>query len=178
MVRDVMNQFDVDEDIRSEASDLLDTFDEKRHSLQHPEVIYAAACVLIVAQKKDYPLCLSDVAEQIPEQPGLNSNKKRIGRIKKTISNTTGIHSRPTPPEAFVPRYIKELNLDYTTQSNVIDFIERCDELNRHAPSSTAAAAIYHVVRENGGDIRQDRVSDATGVSQITIRNVLSDISE
>lgn len=81
----------------------------------------------------------------------------------------------------FVPRFCSSLELDGSVQSTAIEIIKRAEEqgiTNGRGPIGIAAAAIYIAAILSNQHRSQKDVANATGVTEVTIRNRFKEISE
>lgn len=81
----------------------------------------------------------------------------------------------------WVPRFISELNLDYSIERDVntlIDLYLRNRSLRGYSPLGIIGAAIYIACKSSNQSITQDNLSHTLGVTAITIRSRVKEINK
>ena len=80
----------------------------------------------------------------------------------------------PASPTDYVPRFCAILNLPTTVESYARDILEKAEQIDLTAgrgPTGIAAASVYLAGIIKGYEKTQREVSDAAGVTEVTIRN-------
>ncbi len=128
----------------------------------------AAACLYAALRSHGVPRSLEEIASVS------KVDRREIGRVYKVIAHELGIALAPVSPEAYVPRFSSRLRLKPETEGRAMEFVRQAllaERVSGKDPKSVAAAAIY-VASILAGEPRTQRdVSEATGVTEVTIRN-------
>ncbi|MBA5942569.1 MAG: transcription initiation factor IIB [Methanophagales archaeon] len=106
---------------------------------------------------------------------------KEIRRTYRYLLRELDLKVIPVSPVDFVPRFCSLLDLNGAIQSRAIEILKRAteDELTSgRGPIGLAAAAIYIAAILSGEHRTQKKVSDATGVTEVTIRTRYKELSE
>jgi len=107
--------------------------------------------------------------------------QKEISRAYRFLLRELDLKVSPASPIDFVPRFCSLLNLGGEIRSKAIEIIKKAAEAeltNGRGPIGIAAAAIYIAAILSGEHRTQKEVSDATGVTEVTIRNRYKELSE
>lgn len=105
--------------------------------------------------------------------------QKEIGRAYRFLLRELSLKLSPTSPVEFVPRFCSKLGLDEEVRIKAIEIIKEAMEkelANGRNPIGIAAAAIYIAVILYGKQRTQKEVSDVTGVTEVTIRNIYPEL--
>jgi len=104
-----------------------------------------------------------------------------IKRIACNITRKFGIRLPSIDARDFVPYFCAKLKLNKDIQSKAIEIIKEAEEANVskiRQTASIAAAAIYIAAILCGERRTQKEVSEATSVSEMTIRNIYKELAE
>lgn len=107
--------------------------------------------------------------------------QKEISRAYRFLLRELDLKVSPASPVDFVPRFCSLLDLGGDIRSKAIEIIKKATEAeltNGRGPIGIAAAAIYIAAILSGEHRTQKEVSDATGVTEVTIRNRYKELSE
>ena len=108
-------------------------------------------------------------------------SQKEISRSYRFLSRELDLKLQPTSPIDFVPRFCSKLGLDGEVEAKAIEIIKEAQEkelTNGRGPIGIAAAAIYIAAILCGKHKTQKEVSEATGVTEVTIRNRYKELAE
>ena len=78
-----------------------------------------------------------------------------------------------------IPRFCSILNLPQAVQTqalNLLDLAEKMDLTAGRGPTGIAAASVYLASKMKGVEKTQKEISDAAGVTEVTIRNRYKEI--
>lgn len=117
------------------------------------------------------------------DEIGMHSRtgRKEIGRTFKKVMKELKIRIYPAPPSEYVPRFCSHLQLNAPTEGMARTILGRKEISSISAgrgPTGIAAAAVYLSARINGIVRTQREVSQAAGVTEVTIRNRYKEICD
>jgi transcription initiation factor TFIIB len=128
----------------------------------------AAACLYAALRTHGIPRSLEEVAAVS------KVDRREIGRVYKVVAHELGLTLAPVSPESYVPRFASRLRLKPRTEGRALDFVRqavRQERVSGKDPKSVAAAALYIASILEAEPRTQRDVSEATGVTEVTIRN-------
>lgn len=134
-----------------------------------------AASLYIACRRCHVPRTLDEIAEVS------RVTKKEVGRTYRFMTRKLGIKLLPTSPADYVPRFASDLGLSGETQARAIEIIHqaKASGLNSgRGPSGMAAAALYIASILLHEKKTQREIAEATGVTEVTIRNRYSEITQ
>ncbi|MCW7077725.1 MAG: transcription initiation factor IIB [Canidatus Methanoxibalbensis ujae] len=108
-------------------------------------------------------------------------SQREISRAYRFILRELDIKLPPASPIEFVPRFCSRLGLGGDVRAKAIEIIKKAQEkelTNGRGPIGVAAAAIYIAAILSGKHRTQKEISEATGVTEVTIRNRYRELSE
>ncbi|HLE97246.1 MAG TPA: transcription initiation factor IIB [Candidatus Thermoplasmatota archaeon] len=115
------------------------------------------------------------VPRSLEEMAAVSKAKKReIGRVYKVVAQALGLTLAPVSPASFIPRFASRLRLGNEVEAAALDLVRRANEaeiVSGKDPKSIAAGAIYIASVLTGSPRTQKDVSEASGVTEVTIRN-------
>ena len=107
------------------------------------------------------------------------TGRKEIGRTFRAVSKELKLQVPPTTPDNYIPRFCAKLNLSNKVSVRAINILKRADELELTAgrgPTGIAAASVYLASILENEQRTQKEVSEAAGVTEVTIRNRYKEI--
>ena len=131
----------------------------------------AAACIYMTCRIHRIPRTLDEIG--IFSRTG----RKEIGRTYRALARELQIRVPPSSAADYIPRLCSTLRLSNTAQLQALQIHQKASEsglMNGCGPTGVAAAAVYlsSKMSKNRGDERTQRqISDAAGVTEVTIRN-------
>ena len=108
-------------------------------------------------------------------------SKKQLGKNYRFLSRELNIKLKPTSPKDYIPRFASNLGLSGQVQSKAIEIIKKSKELGVNSgrdPSGVAAAALYISSILLGEKMTQKNISEVSGVTEVTIRNIYKELTE
>ncbi|MDI6591958.1 MAG: hypothetical protein QME61_03440 [Patescibacteria group bacterium] len=152
----------------------LRIFREEAKNRNKKKVI--AAILAIVCRQSREPRGFSEITKAI----GLKKNTRGIKKIAYEIVRKFKINLPPLNPEDFVPRFCDALDLTNEVKEKTREIIREVTEkgLTNKKPTSIAATAIYIGAILNNKYRTQKEISEVTGISEVTIRNIYKEIRE
>lgn len=132
-------------------------------------VLYAAC------RKAQIPRTLGEIAE------ASRVDEKEIGRDYRSIIRRLNIYLPPTDPAKYVARFGSDLMVSGETQAKAIELIRKAQEMkitSGRSPKGVSAAALYLASLVNGERRTQRDVADASGVTEVTVRNRYKEMAE
>lgn len=137
----------------------------------------ATACLYAAARKHERPRSFDDVARVSRVE------KKEITRTYRYINNELNLEIKPADPKKYVPRIIAELEAEVTEETKreanrLIDVMKDHGLHSGTSPVGLAAAAVYTAGILSGDTPTQAEVSDASDVTEVTIRQRFQEFCE
>lgn len=128
----------------------------------------AAASLYAALRATGVPRSLEEIA-------GVSkADRREIGRVYKVVSHALGLSLAPVTPESYIPRFASRLRLEPPTEAMALQFVKEAvlrEVISGKDPKSVASAALYIACILKGETRTQRDVSEATGVTEVTIRN-------
>lgn len=128
----------------------------------------AAAALYAALRTSGIPRSLEEIAEVS------KVDRREIGRVYKVVAHELGLTLAPVSPESYIPRFASRLRLQPATEALALSFVKEAvlrEVVSGKDPKSVAAAALYISCILKGEPRTQKDVSEATGVTEVTIRN-------
>ncbi|HVL49270.1 MAG TPA: transcription initiation factor IIB [Candidatus Thermoplasmatota archaeon] len=128
----------------------------------------AAASIYAAMRDNGVPRSLEEVAEVS------RTKKREIGRVYKVVAAELSLNLKPVSPASFIPRFASRLRLGNVSEMRAMELVQRAVEaevVSGKDPKSVAAGAIYIASVLAGEPRTQKDVSEASGVTEVTIRN-------
>jgi transcription initiation factor TFIIB len=135
----------------------------------------ADASIYATCRMNNIPISLKEIEECSIEE------KWSIARYYRLILEE--LHLKPHPPET-LRRMIKTANnlgISLETQQRAVELIEKAKEMKitqGKNPISLAAASLYLACLLNEENVTQKRLSEATGISEVSIRNRYTELRD
>ena len=128
----------------------------------------AAACLYAALRQSNIPRSLEEIA-------GVSKvDRREIGRVYKVVAHELGLTLAPVTPQSYIPRFASRLRIKPETEALSLGFVKQAvlaEKVSGKDPKSVAAAALYIACILKGEPRTQKDVSEATGVTEVTIRN-------
>lgn len=102
------------------------------------------------------------------------TGRKEIGRTFRAIAKELQISVQPSSPADYIPRFCSILNLPQEVNAQSLFLLseaEKADLTAGRGPTGIAAASVYLASKMKGYEKTQREISDAAGVTEVTIRN-------
>ena len=109
------------------------------------------------------------------------TGRKEIGRTFRAVSKDLMLRVPPASPENYVPRFCSILELPTLVECKALDILSKAQSIDLTAgrgPTGIAAASVYLASMLQGHQRTQREVSDAAGVTEVTIRNRYKEICQ
>ena len=122
----------------------------------------------ITCKRNDTPRTL----EEIAEVTGLD--KKEIAKNSRFVARQLNIKVLPVSPITYIARFASELKISPATQTRAVKIIEKAQKVgltSGKSPKGIAAASIYVSSLLNAERQTQSKISEISGVTEVTIRN-------
>ncbi len=143
---------------------------------KHRKIKTVTAAALYAACRGDnIPITLDEMAKVS------GVDRLKIGRTYRLLSKALSLKITPASPIEYVQRICSQLNLDKSTMLKAVQIINRASEqelTNGKNPYSIAVAALYIASILNDNRKTQREVSQATGISEVTLRNNFKELNE
>ncbi len=117
------------------------------------------------------------------DEVGLHSRtgRKEIGRTFRAIRRELALDVTPAQPEGYIPRFCGDLGLPARVEGRALQILRHVSDSSMMAgrgPTGIAAAAVYLSSRMSESKRTQREVSQAAGVTEVTIRNRYREICD
>jgi transcription initiation factor TFIIB len=127
-----------------------------------------AACVYAACRDTGTPRTLDDVAD------GMNIKRKNVARCYRMIFRELELKMPVADPINDIARIASRTGLGEKTKRKAIKLLKKARKIGMVAgkdPMGLAAAALYLSCISDGGNTTQRDISNASGVTEVTIRN-------
>lgn len=127
-----------------------------------------AACLYAACRDTETPRTLSDISNSI------NIRRKDVARCYRLVYRELELRMPVVDPVKGVSRIASKARLMEPTKRRAVDILNQAKKSGIVAgkdPMGIAAAALYLACIENGEDRSQKDISNASGVTEVTIRN-------
>jgi transcription initiation factor TFIIB len=135
----------------------------------------AAACLYASMRRKGVPRSLEELSTVS------KAAKREIGRVYKVVASELGLSMTPVAPNAFIPRFASRLKVSQAVEAKALEVVRGATDaevVSGKDPKSIAAGAIYIASVLVGEPRTQKEVSEASGVTEVTIRNRYKELVE
>lgn len=102
------------------------------------------------------------------------TGRKEIGRTFRAVAQELKLRVKPSCPQDYIPRFCSILSLPQLTESQAMDILKDAERIELTAgrgPTGIAAASVYLASLITKNARTQKEVSDAAGITEVTIRN-------
>lgn len=126
-----------------------------------------AASMYMACRKHNVPRTLDEI------ETVTRVGKKDIIKTSKLLATKLGMRLAPTSPLEYVSRFCEKLNLKRHVEERASEIIKKAlekDITSGRGPTGIAASAIYIAAILCGDRKTQKDVSEATGVTEVTLR--------
>ena len=127
-----------------------------------------ASCIYAACRDTQTPRTLDDVAD------GINVRRKDVARCYRLIFRELDLKIPIADPVNGISRIASEAGLGEKTKRKAIALLNKAKKFGMVAgkdPMGLAAAALYLACISDGGTTTQRNISNASGVTEVTIRN-------
>jgi transcription initiation factor TFIIB len=134
-----------------------------------------AGTMYITCKRNDSPRTL----EEISEVTGLD--KKEVAKNSRFVARQLNIKVLPVSPVTYIARFASELQISAATQTKAVKLIEKAQKVgltSGKSPKGIAAASIYVSSLLNAERKTQSKISEISGVTEVTIRNRYKELVE
>jgi transcription initiation factor TFIIB len=127
-----------------------------------------ASCIYAACRDTQTPRTLDDVAD------GINVRRKDVARCYRLIFRELDLKIPVADPINGIARIASKAGLGEKTKRKAVMLLNKAKKIGMVAgkdPMGLAAAALYLSCIADGGNTTQRNISDASGVTEVTIRN-------
>ena len=127
-----------------------------------------ASCIYAACRDTQTPRTLDDVAD------GINVRRKDVARCYRLIFRELDLKIPVADPINGVARIASKAGIGEKTKRKAVMLLNKAKKIGMVAgkdPMGLAAAALYLACIADGGNTTQRNISDASGVTEVTIRN-------
>ena len=161
-------QMSLPKDVREESAFIYRKAVEKKLVRGRSIEGVVAASLYAACRMRKIPRTLDEVGKFS------RTGRKEIGRTFRAIAKELKISVQPSSPADYIPRFCSILDLPQEVQAKalyLLDEAEKADLTAGRGPTGIAAAAVYLASKMKGYEKTQREISDAAGVTEVTIRN-------
>jgi len=134
-----------------------------------------SASLYAACRETNTPRTLNDIAKTG------NIERRALSRDLRTLIRRLDLRLGQYDPGSFIVKLANNLNLKEKTKRDALDFLKRAEEKEitsgKH-PVALAAASLYLSSVINGERLSQKKFSGASGISDVTIRNRVTQIKK
>ena len=133
------------------------------------------ACVYFACRESEISRSLHDIAKTI------NMPRRDVTKAYRTLLKEFEITVPPPNPINYVSKIANKVGLSEKTMRRTREVLEKERKVGGFSgrdPYAIAAAVLYIVSRKNRESISQREISEATGVTEVTIRNRIRGLNE
>jgi transcription initiation factor TFIIB len=127
-----------------------------------------SASLYASCRQNNIPRTLDDIAE------AGNVERRILSRDLRTIIKKLGLNLNQYDTASFIVKISNNMNLREKTKRDAFKILKRCEDekitAGKH-PVAQAAASLYIACIVNGEKVSQKKISNESGVSDVTIRN-------
>ena len=161
-------QMSLPKDVREESAYIYRKAVEKKLVRGRSIEGVVAASLYAACRMRKIPRTLDEVGQFS------RTGRKEIGRTFRAIAKELRISVAPSSPVDYIPRFCSILDLPHTVQAESISLLQRAESQDLTAgrgPTGIAAASVYLASKIKGFEKTQREISEAAGVTEVTIRN-------
>tara|TARA_R110002020_G_scaffold363462_4_gene575764 strand:- start:2310 stop:3248 length:939 start_codon:yes stop_codon:yes gene_type:complete len=161
-------QMSLPKDVREESAFIYRKAVEKKLVRGRSIEGVVAASLYAACRMRKIPRTLDEVGKFS------RTGRKEIGRTFRAIAKELQISVQPSSPADYIPRFCSILNLPQEVKAQSLFLLgeaERVDLTAGRGPTGIAAASVYLASKMKGYEKTQREISDAAGVTEVTIRN-------
>lgn len=166
------NRLDLPDAVEEVAKEVYDQYITQENAYSRPDEMFALGALYVGIRQEQIPLSLSDINTEYE-----NDN---LMRVFMRIVSDTGADAPTHEPKVFVDRITEGITGVSPeigeAAKQIIEAAPRSTQGKR--PAAVAAGAYYLAAKMIGTKIQQDLISNAAGVSKLTIRNRYQDIED
>jgi len=169
------SQMDLPKSVKEEAAFIYRKAVEKKLVRGRSIEGVVAASIYAACRVRRIPRTLDEVGQHS------RTGRKEIGRTFRAISRELLLKVAPATPQDYIPRFCSILRLPQSVETSASRILVRAEEIDLTAgrgPTGIAAASVYLASILEGEERTQREVSDAAGVTEVTIRNRYKEICE
>ena len=133
------------------------------------------ATTYIACRLTNTPRTLQDIAK------AGNIKKKNLQRIYRFLARELDIHAEVFSPREFITRIAKEVSISEKTERlafKILDIASKNNVSTSKNPMAMAAAAVHVACSINKEKVSQLKISKASGISAVTIRDRAKEIKK
>ncbi len=134
----------------------------------------AAASVYAASRMQQVPRPLDDIEAEAQREG------KDVARTYRKLCQALELPVPITTPRDLLPSFASRLEVPAAVEQRAIELIEATEPeaMTGKNPASVAAAALYRAAKQLGSHRTQEEVAQATGVTEVTVRARLEDLSD
>jgi transcription initiation factor TFIIB len=166
-------QMSLPKDVREESAFIYRKAVEKKLVRGRSIEGVVAASLYAACRMRQIPRTLDEVGQYS------RTGRKEIGRTFRAIAKELKISVAPSSPADYIPRFCSILKLPQQVQVKALQILESAERQDLTAgrgPTGIAAASVYLASKMLSHEKTQREISEAAGVTEVTIRNRYKEI--
>ena len=166
-------QMSLPKDVREESAFIYRKAVEKKLVRGRSIEGVVAASLYAACRMRQIPRTLDEVGQYS------RTGRKEIGRTFRAIAKELKISVAPSSPADYIPRFCSILKLPTEVKVKALQILEDAEKQDLTAgrgPTGIAAASVYLASKMLSHEKTQREISEAAGVTEVTIRNRYKEI--
>lgn len=127
-----------------------------------------AACLYLACRRKELPRTLQEILEEA------SANSKDVRRSYTTLIRELKLNPPSTDPVSLIPKYMTDLGLNSEIEqltTKILNAYRLKYSISGKDPKGLCAGAIYLACRIKNKELTQQRIVEAVGVTEVTLRS-------
>lgn len=127
-----------------------------------------AACLYLACRRKQLPRTLQEILEEA------SANSKDVRRSYTTLIRELKLNPPSTDPVSLIPKYMTDLGLNSEIEqltTKILNAYRIKFSISGKDPKGLCAGAIYLACRIKNKELTQQKIVEAIGVTEVTLRS-------
>lgn len=174
-IESLRTKLSLPESVTEYAAKILRDAQKKRLAVGRNILLLAAASVYAACRANNIPRNLTEIAKIA------NLNRKSLSRMYRDVSSELDLKFEPFVPSSFIGKIASKLKIEPKIQREAIRILikaEKSGKLTGKRPAALAAASLYLACLRNNIRTSQRSISEASKISQPTIKKLTKILDE